>query len=435
MKKEVDAIVVGGGVVGISCAHYLSRAGLKVTVLEKGRIASACSKSNCGYICPSHVQPLTEPGAFGIAIRSLFDSSSPFRVKPQFDVEFWKWMLQFARRCTHAQVLQAGKSLQAILDASLEEYRQLVGSLSRECEWREKGLLYVLRTQRGMDDFAKQDELTTRHFGVQSTRLTGDALVEMDPGFRPGLAGAFWYPGDASVRPEGLNQAWTDFLKRGGVTFLEQCELQSVRREGNRIVSLETTRGELSSDQVVFAMGAWSRHWGKTLGSSIPVQPGKGYSVTLDRPPHAPSYPALFPEHKVGVSPFEDEMRLGSMMEFVGYDASIPKDRIQQLRDSAHPYLVCDVAGPAKSIWYGWRPMTWDSLPIIGRAGDLSNGFLATGHNMLGLSLATSTGRLIMEMICGKQPHIDPAPYSPTRFSSSFFTGIPSDRLRCSRRM
>ena len=136
----------------------------------------------------------------------------------------------------------------------------------------------------------------------------------------------------------------------------------------------------------------------------------------MDRPENAPKYPILFPEHKVGVSPFDDGFRLGSMMEFAGYDSTIPEYRIQQLRDSARPYLVASVDGEAKSKWYGWRPMTWDSLPIIGRLPKLSNGYLATGHNMLGLSLAPATGRLIAEMITDQPTHLDAAAYSPTRF-------------------
>ena len=125
----------------------------------------------------------------------------------------------------------------------------------------------------------------------------------------------------------------------------------------------------------------------------------------------------LFPEHRVGVSPFESGYRLGSMMEFSGYDATIPPHRIQQLQDSAKPYLVASTSGGTVEPWYGWRPMTWDSLPIIGRTTKLQNAYLATGHNMLGLSLATATGKLITEMIEGRAPHVDPAPYSPQRFA------------------
>ncbi|EMI22638.1 secreted protein containing FAD dependent oxidoreductase domain protein [Rhodopirellula maiorica SM1] len=411
-----SAIVVGAGTIGIACAHYLNKAGLKVTVIDRGTVASACSHGNCGYICPSHVPPLTEPGAFGVALKSLFNPQAAFRVKPRLSPAMWNWMWQFARRCNHRQVLTAGKHLQSILDASMDEYQNLVQQESLDCEWKENGLLYVLQTQRGMDAFAKNDRMLTEHFGVSANRIDGDQLPEFEPGLKPGLAGAFHYPKDTSVRPDRLNQQWADRLRASGVQLIEHCELSSVHKTAGHISHVSTTQGELQADHYVFAMGAWSTRWSNELHCSIPIEPGKGYSVTMNRVENVPSHPILFPEHKVGVSPFETGLRLGSMMEFAGYDTSIRDQRIQQLRDSARPYLVASVDGEAKETWYGWRPMTWDSLPIIGATPNLDNAFLATGHNMLGLSLAPSTGRLIAELVTRQPPHIDAAPFSPSRF-------------------
>ncbi|GAA5506067.1 NAD(P)/FAD-dependent oxidoreductase [Novipirellula caenicola] len=411
-----SVIVVGAGTIGIACAHYLNKAGLKVTVIDRGTVASACSHGNCGYICPSHVPPLTEPGAFAVALKSLFNPQAAFRVKPRLSPAMWNWMWQFARRCNHRQVLTAGKHLQMILDASMDEYQNLVQQESLDCEWKENGLLYVLQTQRGMDAFAKNDKMLTEHFGVSANRIEGDQLPEFEPGLKSGLAGAFHYPKDTSVRPDRLNQQWADRLRANGVQFIEHCELTHVDKSAGHISHLSTTHGELQADHYVFAMGAWSTRWSNELHCSIPIEPGKGYSVTMNRVENLPTHPILFPEHKVGVSPFETGLRLGSMMEFAGYDTSIRSQRINQLRDSARPYLVASVDGEAKETWYGWRPMTWDSLPIIGATPNLDNAFLATGHNMLGLSLAPSTGRLITELVTEQPPHIDAAPFSPTRF-------------------
>ncbi|WP_372717930.1 NAD(P)/FAD-dependent oxidoreductase [Novipirellula sp.] len=411
-----SVIVVGAGTIGIACAHYLNKAGLKVTVIDRGTVASACSHGNCGYICPSHVPPLTEPGAFAVALKSLFNPQAAFRVKPRLSPAMWNWMWQFARRCNHRQVLTAGKHLQMILDASMDEYQNLVQQESLDCEWKENGLLYVLQTQRGMDAFAKNDKMLTEHFGVSANRIEGDQLAEFEPGLKSGLAGAFHYPNDTSVRPDRLNQQWADRVRGNGVQFIEHCELTDVHKTAGQISHLSTTQGELQADHYVFAMGAWSTRWSNELHCSIPIEPGKGYSVTMNRVENLPTHPILFPEHKVGVSPFETGLRLGSMMEFAGYDTSIRSQRINQLRDSARPYLVASVDGEAKETWYGWRPMTWDSLPIIGATPNLDNAFLATGHNMLGLSLAPSTGRMIAELVTEQPTHIDAAPFSPTRF-------------------
>ncbi|NCY02020.1 MAG: FAD-dependent oxidoreductase [Planctomycetia bacterium] len=411
-----DVIVVGAGVIGVACAHYLATAGLRVTVIDQGTIGGACSGGNCGYICPSHVLPLTEPGAFGVAFKSLFTPDAPFRVKPRLDPALWNWMWQFARRCTHKQVLEVGVHLKAILDASIAEYRRLVRDEGLDCQWQETGLLYVLRTERGMRAFAETDKLLAGHFGVPAVRLDGTALPAFDPALKAGLAGAYHYPGDASLRPDLLMANWSQKLVTRGVRFIEHCRLERVNRADARVTGIETSQGPLTAERYVFALGGWSPRIAGELGCPIPIEQGKGYSVTMHRPDPCPRHPMLFPEHRIGVSPFEDGYRLGSMMEFAGYDESIPEKRIRQLHDSAKPYLITPSGPGPEKTWYGWRPMTWDSLPIIGQVPRLSNAFLSTGHNMLGMSLATATGKLVAEIMEGVSPHVDPAPFSPRRF-------------------
>ena len=416
MGKD-SVVVVGGGVIGIACAHYLSRAGMEVTVIEKDSLAGACSHGNCGYVCPSHVLPLTEPEAISMALKSLLKPNAPFRVKPRFSPALWRWMLEFARRCRHESMMVAGAALKSILDASMGEYRRLVSQDGVEAEWQDEGLLYVLKTDRGMEGFARTNALLRDGFNVEAQRIEGADLPGFEPSLRSDVAGAFFYEGDAHLRPDVLNRNWVSHLKTAGVRFVEQCELQRVQRRKDGVAGLQTSRGEIRADRFVFAMGAWSQHLGRSLGCPIPVEPGKGYSITMRRPEICPQHPILFPEHKVGVTPFEEGYRLGSMMEFVGFDDRIPAKRIQQLRDSAKPYLLDPYAeDPTAEEWFGWRPMTWDSLPIIGPVPRLKNAFLATGHNMLGLSLAPSTGRLLTELMVGEEPHIDPQPFSPSRF-------------------
>ena len=413
-----DVIVVGSGIIGIACAHYLSAAGLRVTVIDQGTIGGACSHGNCGYICPSHVLPLTEPGAIGTAVKSLFTPNAPFRVKPRLSLAFVKWMWQFAKRCNHRQMLLAGKHLKAILDSSMQEYKRLMRDEALRCQWKETGLLYVLQTEHGMNSFAKNDRLLTEHFGVTARRLEGRDLAAFDPALKPGLAGAFHYPNDTSLCPEWLHESWSQRLKERGVTFVEHCQLKHFQKSNGRVLQLVTSQGTLQADRFVIATGAWSSRLSSELECPIPIEQGKGYSVTMSRPDPCPRYPMLFPEHRVGVSPFEHGYRVGSMMEFAGFDTSIPARRIQQLQNSASHYLGSPVSVGELQTWYGWRPMTWDSLPIIGRTPRLENVYLATGHNMLGMSLATATGKLIAELMFGHSPHIDPAPFSPQRFLS-----------------
>lgn len=410
-------VIVGGGIIGIACAHYLSKAGVKVTVVEKEAKGGNCSLGNCGYICASHILPLTEPEALWTGMKSLLNPKAAFRIKPQMRPALWRWLFEFARRCNRRQMLVAGEALQAILESSLTEYKQVIKDELLACEWQEKGLLYVFKTARDLEHFGKTDQFIAEHFGVAAKRIEGESLPEMDPAFKPGLAGAYLYPNDTSLRPDLLNSDWMERLRANGVEFIHECGVTGVQKSGETLRALETTKGLIEADRFVFAVGAWSSKLAPMLGCRIPVEPGKGYSVTMARPAVCPSYPMLLPEEKVGVSPFEQGYRLGSMMEFAGFDRSIPPHRIQQLRRSAEPYLVEPYADPVLETWYGWRPMTWDSLPIIGQVPHLENSYLATGHNMLGMATASGTGRLLKELMQGESPHIDPGPYSPDRFT------------------
>ena len=409
--------IVGGGIVGIACAHYLSRAGHAVTVLDQDRIGGGCSHGNCGHICASHVLPLNEPANLLAALGSLVNPRAPFRVRPQWRPALLRWLWEFARRCNHRHALSAGSAMKSILDASIQEYETLFDVPEFEAQWQPLGMLYVLRTRRGMARFAAQDAMLRDTFGVSARRLEGGELPEFDPALRPDLAGGFLYESDAFLRPDALTRNWSRRLASHGVRFEENRPVQGVDTEAGEIKRLRTDTGEVTADHYVFAGGAWSTALAAKLGCRLPIEPGKGYSITTTRPGTCPRHAMMFAEHRVAATPFQDGLRLGSMMEFTGFDATIPPGRIRQLIDSARRYLQEPVGDEVLETWCGWRPMTWDSLPVIGAVPGLANGVLATGHHMLGVTMAPATGRLVAEII-GRQPtHIDPAPFSPGRFS------------------
>lgn len=298
----------------------------------------------------------------------------------------------------------------------MREYRTLVANEVFKGQWKTNGLLYVFRSSSALAKFSDTCDMIRENFGVAASKISGSDLPEFDPALRSGLAGACYYEDDCSVRPDQVISQWVENLRDRGVRFIENCDVHSLQRKQSRLASLSTNSGELAAEKFVFATGAWSPTFASELGCRIPIEPGKGYSITMSRPNPCPTHPMLFPEHKVGVTPFDDGYRLGSIMEFAGYDTRISAKRIEQLKRSAVPYLQSPYTTDVKETWYGWRPMTWDSLPIIGQVPGLDNVFLATGHNMLGLSLAPSTGRLIGELVSGQTTHLDVAPYSPARF-------------------
>lgn len=405
------AAVIGGGVIGVACAHYLNRAGWAVTVLDKGTTGGGCSHGNVGFVCPSHVLPLAEPGAVRKTLASMLRPGAAFRVKPRLDPALWSWLWHFARRCNKGDMIAAGHGIQPLLESSLALYRDLVQTDGIACEWQERGLLFVYQTREAFDAYAATDRLLAEAFHEPARRLEGDELLKLEPALKPGLAGGWYYEHDAHLRPDRLMTSWKQVLTDRGVTFLERCEFQ-----GFTEAAACTSQGEIPADAFVVATGAWTPLLAKHLGVRVPIEPGKGYSVTMPRPAVCPNIPILFPEHRVGVSPMESGYRIGSIMEFAGYDESIAPQRLALLTDGASHYLQTPRSEPIQEQWYGWRPMTWDSLPVIDRVPGHSNVFLAVGHNMLGLSMAPATGNLIAEMITGGAPHIDPRPYRVGRF-------------------
>jgi D-amino-acid dehydrogenase len=211
--------------------------------------------------------------------------------------------------------------------------------------------------------------------------------------------------------------SWRTLLEQNGVEIREDCAVNGIVARNGGCAAVATSQGEIAADSFVVALGAWTPQLARELGCRIPIQPGKGYSITMPRPRVCPQYPMIFPETKVAVTPWPSGYRLGSTMEFAGYDATIRPERLQILRNGAQLYLRDPYCEPVLEEWCGWRPMTWDSLPIIDRSPKLQNVFVAAGHNMLGLSMAAGSGRLLTELMTGAQPHIDPRPYSLARFA------------------
>lgn len=409
-------LVVGGGVIGAACAYSLNKAGVRVTLLDQGAFGSACSHANCGYVCPSHVLPLAAPGAAGAALKTLLQPDSPFTIRPRFDPALWNWMLRFTRRCNARDMLEAGKAIQALLVSSRSLYVELLREENIDCEWEERGLLFVFRTAAAFDHYAETDRLLTDRFGLPARRLPGQELQRLEPALLPGSAGGYLYETDAHLRPDRLMAAWKQVLLDRGVVLRENTPALDLARRRGRFVGVRTTEGLVTADACVIAAGAWSPRWKREIGVDIPIQPGKGYSITMPRPGRCPVHPLIFEEHRVAVTPFRDAYRLGSTMEFAGYDSSIDPRRLDILRKAARLYLHEPEAEPVLEEWYGWRPMTPDSVPIIGPSPRVENLWIAAGHSMLGLSMAPATGKLIAELVTGRTPHVEPHPYRPDRF-------------------
>lgn len=416
MSPAKCTVVIGGGVIGGMCAWYLRRSGHTVTIVEANDFGAGCSWANCGFICPSHILPLTTPGAVGKALRGLVRRNSPFSIRPRLSWSLWQWLANFAIRCNRQAMLAAAPAIHALLQSSRELYEELLAESKIECQWQRRGLLFVYRDAHEFEAYRTVDRLLYEHFGVAATPYPGDQVCELEPALKSGLAGGWHYPGDAHLRPDALMVGLRERLIEQGVQLIENTKVTGFQVEGNRARCATTTQGDIEGQTFVIATGALTPSLNRWLGTRIPIQPGKGYSITTSLPAVVPKIPMILEQHSVGVTPFDDGYRLGSTMEFAGYDTSIHPRRLQLLRDGARIYLQHPYTEQVHSVWYGWRPMTWDGKPIVDRSPAMRNAWIAAGHNMLGLSMAPATGKLIAELINDQAPHLDPQPLSCRRF-------------------
>src|SRR5690554_1110052 len=418
MEQRSDILVIGAGVSGLASALCLLEGGRSVRVIDAGRIGGGSSHGNCGTLTPSHAGPLHAPGTVARALRWMLTPDAPFYVRPRFDPALWQWMLRFAGRCNLRDWNASAGPRAAILNASRQVFPEWIARHDIDCEYAEPGADCVFRDPAQLEAYARQLRVLAE-LGIESEVIEGREYLAQEPALREGVAGAVRYPGDAQLRPDryvaGLARA---VIAAGGI-IETGCEATQAETQGNGM-RVRTSLGERFARDVVLATGAWSPLLARSLQLRWlrdAMQPGKGYSITWSRPSLVPRRPMTLFERKICVTVWEDGFRLGSTMEFSGHDTTLNRRRLDALERGAAEYLHQPVGPEKREEWYGWRPLSWDDLPIIGRAPGHAHLWLATGHGMLGVSMSPATGRLLAELVSGQAPHIDPQPYSPERFA------------------
>jgi D-amino-acid dehydrogenase len=415
MTQRSEVLVLGAGVIGLSCAYFLAKAGREVTILDQSVPGSGASHGNCGTITPSHAPPLAKPGMLRQALTWMVQKDAPFYVQPRFDPVLWRWLWQFSRRCNWPDFQKAlnGKA------RLLLESRRLLGDLVRtealDCEFSACGHLTVFRDRAALEDFSWWPR-ALRSVGIEVGELDGDALRGREPCLRPEVIGGYDTPIDAEFRPDRYVAELARVVQALGVRIQTNTRVIDFARGRNRIDRVVAGDGDFSADQVVLALGAWSPLLGKRLDLRLPIQPGKGYSITSSVPTRAPTVPIVCRERSVAITPWRESYRVGSTMEFAGYDDRLNRTRLEALVTGAAEYVVDPIGATRTEEWCGWRPMTSDDLPIIGAAPGIENLWLATGHGMLGMSMSAATGLLVADLMTGRAPSVDPGPYAPTRF-------------------
>jgi D-amino-acid dehydrogenase len=420
MREPKSVIICGGGVLGLSSAYYLAREGWQVTVVERNAEgADSCAQGSAGYISPSHVEPISAPGMVWKGLKWMMSSRSPFYIKPRLDSDLIRWGWLFARHCTEEH---RHRSAPVLRDLCLES-RKLVLELSEitgdAFELKQAGLMNVCQTQETLDKYTHGLAALCNEVGVEARVLSAQQTAAMEPGAQLKAAGAIYFPIDAHISPRLFVPALTALLKEMGVKFLWNTSVYGWRAESGRIGGVSTTAGDLVADEYVLTGGSWSPTMVHGLGIRLPMQAGKGYSLTMDRPRFQLKTPMILTERRVAVTPMGPKLRFGGTMEITGHDDRVRLERVEQIIAGAKAFMpeLTDADFAGIKPWFGYRPVSPDGMPYIGRLGRYANLSTASGHAMLGLTLAPISGRLIAEVLGGRKPSVDLSMLNPNRFA------------------
>jgi D-amino-acid dehydrogenase len=418
MPSTDDVLIAGGGVSGLATALALLEAGRGVHVIEAKAIGSGASHGNCGTITPSHAPPLAAPGTLAKALRWSLTPDAPLYIPPRFDPLLWGWLLGFARRCNTRDWEASARGKHALLDDSRRRLADWVERFGLQCEFVESGEDYVFRDKRAFAHGQHEIPLL-RELGIAVELIDGAAMEAQEPALLSGVAGAMRFSGDAALRPDRYLAELARAVRERGGLIVEDCALHGLREDREGVIAY-TTHGEVRARNAVLTLGAWSAKSADTLG--LPwmkkiIQPGKGYSITYRAPDRVPKRPLVLRERSVCVTAWNDGFRLGSTMEFSGFDETLNARRLAALERGAREYLHAPVGPEVRERWYGWRPMSRDDMPLIGRAPGLRRVWMNTGHGMMGVGMSTGSAQLLAELMNGRAPAIDPAPYRPERFA------------------
>ena len=410
MNQQRTVVVCGGGIVGLCCAYHLAREGFRVTVLERNAEGvDSCAHGSAGYVSPSHVIPLSSPGMVWKGLKWMLDSRSPFYIHPRLDGELMRWGWLFARHCNRAHVRRAAPVLRDLCLLGRKLFVDLADITGNAFEFQTEGLLNLCRTQEGLDHEARGLAALANEFGVEARVLDSAQTAALEPGARLSVAGSVYFPIDAHLTPGKFVPVLTALLKDMGVRLHWNTAVYGWRAEGGRIAAVHSTAGELVADEYVLTGGSWSSSMLAGLGLRLPMQAGKGYSLTLDRPRCKLTKPLLLKEARVAVTPMGETLRFGGTMEIAGHNDRVRPERVEQIAAAAGRYLPDFTREDFVGIkpWFGYRPVSPDGLPYVGRFGRLQNLTAACGHAMLGVSMAPATGLLVAEILSGQEPSVD----------------------------
>ncbi|MDR6737008.1 FAD-dependent oxidoreductase [Sphingobacterium sp. 2149] len=410
-------VVIGAGIAGLASAYYLVRDGWEVKILEKNTLDNNCSYGNAGMIVPSHFTPLAAPGIVAQGIKWMFNSKSPFYVRPSLNPRLVNWGLKFLKHANRAHVDQHASAIRDLNLYSSRLYNELALEDGFDFELKQNGILMMYKSKE-----MQHEEIELAHraqdLGLDVDILEGNAVQELEPNLKLDVLGAILYRCDGKLYPSKLMQQLIHYLKAAGVAFFEKTEVHKFVTSGNKIKEAISDRGSFQADAFVLTGGAYLPQLTSKLHINTPLMPGKGYSFMYQpEKENTLNHAALLLEARVAVTPMNGQIRFSGTMELGPANDRIYENRVRGIVESIpkyYPELKVDY--PSEKIWYGYRPCSPDGLPYLGRLKKFDNVLIAGGGGMMGLSLGPAYGKVVADLLAGQKIEAEIAGFRPDRF-------------------
>ena len=416
----MKCIVLGAGVIGVTTAYYLAKAGCEVTVIERqGGPGLETSFANAGQISPGYSSPWAAPSIPRKAPRWLMMKHAPLILRPTFDPAMIRWGLQMLRNCTPERYALNKERMVRLAEYSRDQLKLLRADTGIQYDGRQQGTLQLFRTEKQLEDVAK-DVKVLRHEGVPCEVLDREGCLAAEPGLKASqaeIAGGLRLPNDETGDAALFTQRLAEMAKALGVRFLFGTEVRGLRVDQGRVVSVSTSRGERTADVYVAAMGSYTPALLKPTRIGLPVYPVKGYSITVPiaREETAPVSTVMDETFKIAITRLGSRIRVGGMAELSGFSHDLPPRRQATLKYSLNSLFPGAGALEEAKFWTGLRPMTPDGTPVLG-ATRVPNLYLNTGHGTLGWTMACGSARVVSDIITGREPEIEAADLSIARY-------------------
>jgi D-amino-acid dehydrogenase len=416
-----DTIVLGAGAVGIATAYYLARGGDRVAVVERQKAAAMeTSWGNGGVIHASEVEPWSQPGMAKNILRWIGHEDAPLLLRLSALPNMWRWGMRFILNCNEAKFRRHCESNLALALHSLRSLQEIRNELGIAYDAATNGVLKIYRSTEALD----KAELSLRRLvpmGLQFDRIDAPAAVRREPALadvQSELKGAFYFPHDEVGDCNKFTQGLADECARLGVTFHYGTTAQAIDTDGGRIRAVVTDRGRLPAARIAVALGSYTPLLLRKLGLDAPVYPVKGVSITfpLSRWPDASRVPVIDDSHLFGLVPIGDRMRISGSAEIAGFDTQPAESRCNAIIANAgrtFPSLMRVFSRQDAVFWAGLRPVTPTGTPLIGRTR-IDGLWVNAGHGHLGWTLACGSGRVLADLMQGRDPHVPlPEPQGP----------------------